>query len=143
MLLLVATILLASSQIFLRNFLGTGISWADPLLRLLVLWLSLMGAMAATRDNNHIRIDLLSRYLPSTFKRLSQKVTDLFAAIVCILLAWHSARFVYLEWQDASVLFSSVPAWLGELIMPFGFAVMALRFALSVFLGRYEKKEEV
>ena len=53
MLLLLVMILLATTQILLRDLLETGLSWADPVLRLLVLWLALLGAMAATRDHNN------------------------------------------------------------------------------------------
>ena len=138
MLLLTAMILLAATQIFLRNFMETGITWADPTLRLLVLWLALLGAMAATRDNNHIHIDLLSRFLPAGIRVLSQRLTDLFAAVVCAMLAWHAGRFVLFEWQDGITLFASIPAWAGELILPVGFGVMAVRFLLSTVSGKKE-----
>lgn len=128
---LTSLVLLATSQILLRNIWGIGIAWSDPLLRVLVLWIALLGAMAATRDNNHIRIDILSHYLPERLRQLSRRITDLFATVVSCLLAWHSARFVYLEWEVGNILFGSIPAWLCELIIPLGFGVMALRFLLA------------
>lgn len=128
--LLGAMILLAGAQILLRNFLDSGLAWSDPLLRVLVLWLGLLGAMLATRENKHIRIDILSRYLPARLKVLGNAVTALFSAAVCAILAWHSGRFVHYEWQDGSEIFYNVPAWLAELILPVGFGIMALRFAL-------------
>ena len=123
-----AMILLAAAQIFLRNVFDSGISWADPALRVLVLWVALLGAMVATRNGNHIHIDILSHVLPTRYRNLVHRVTDLFAGAVCLLLAWHGGRFVVYEWQDGSLLFGAVPAWACELIIPFGFAVMALRF---------------
>jgi TRAP-type C4-dicarboxylate transport system permease small subunit len=84
--------------------------------------------MAATRDGNHIQIDLLSRFLSEQLQRYVRLVTDLFSAFICGLLAWHGGRFAYFEWQDGSILFAAVPAWACELIIPLGFAVMALRF---------------
>lgn len=131
-----AMILLACTQILLRNLLDSGIGWGDPTLRVLVLWVTLFGAMAATREGNHIRIDLLSHYLSRSLQHWSRRLTDLFAALVTGLLAWHSGRFVYFEWQDGGLLFSQVPAWACELIMPFGFFVMALRFLSSSLIGR-------
>lgn len=126
--LVLAMILLAASQIFLRNFWGVGLVWADPLLRVMVLWVGLLGAMAATRSNNHITVDVLSRFLAPGLKRASQWVTGLFATFVCALLAWHGARFVAMEYEAETVLFSGIPAWCCELIIPLGFGVMALRF---------------
>ncbi len=133
-LLLVAMIALAGTQILLRNLLETGLEWGDPLLRVTVLWLGLLGAMAATRDDNHICIDIVSRFLPPRAKTASRLVTDLFTATVCGLLAYHSARFVLLEKEAGALAFGFVPAWVCELIMPIGFGIIALRFCVSFVL---------
>jgi len=125
-----AMILLASSQIVLRNFWDSGVIWIDPLLRVMVLWVGLLGAMAATRNNEHITVDVLSRFLSPRLLRMSRIITGSFAATVCTLLAWQGARFVAMEYEAGVVVFAGVPAWCCEIIIPFGFAVMALRFAL-------------
>ncbi|GAB4295885.1 MAG: TRAP transporter small permease [Thiohalomonadaceae bacterium] len=128
--LVLAMILLAAGQILLRNFWGVGIVWADPLLRVMVLWVGLLGAMAATRHNNHITVDVLSRFLSPRLKRISQWLTGLFASGVCAVLAWHGARFVAMEYDTGTLVFAGMPAWCCELIIPLGFGVMALRFFL-------------
>ncbi len=51
-------LLLASTQILLRNLFDAGLTWADPLLRVLVLWLGLLGAMIASRSGKHITLDV-------------------------------------------------------------------------------------
>ena len=58
--LLGSLVLLAVGQIVLREVFETGIFWADELIKLLVLWLAMVGSVAATRDNRHIRVDALS-----------------------------------------------------------------------------------
>ncbi len=126
-LLLGAMILLAGSQIILRNFFDTGIDWAPPLLRVLVLWLALLGGMAATRADNHIAIDLVSRFLPERLKRIADAATRLFTAVVCGIIAWYAAQFVWMEYQDQMILFAGVPAWTAEIIIPIGFAIIGLR----------------
>lgn len=131
LLLLGMMILLAATQIALRNIWESGIAWGDPLLRVLVLWVGMFGAMLASRHNQHIRIDVLSHYLSPRWKRYSNGLTQLFSSVICLLLTWHSARFVYFEWQDGAELFSGVPVWLAESILPLGFGVMALRFLLT------------
>lgn len=130
-LLLGAVILLAFTQIALRNLADISFSWADPLLRVVVLWLALIGAIAATRDDNHIRIDLLSRYLPESFGKFLKRITDLFSALISGALAWHSARFVVMEQADGAIAFSNIPVWLFELILPLGFGIIALRFLIN------------
>ena len=74
---LLATIVaLALSQIVLRNVAATGVTWADPMARVLVLWLGLAGALAATRDDKQITVDVLSRFLSSR-RRASTRVVTL------------------------------------------------------------------
>jgi TRAP-type C4-dicarboxylate transport system permease small subunit len=125
-------ILVAGMQIILRNLFDTGFGWSDPLLRVMVLWVGLVGAMAATRERRHISIDVLSRFLPRRGRQISGVITDLFSTVVCFLLTWHSAYFVMQEYQGGTEAFIGVKAWLCEAIMPVGFAVMTLRFAVSM-----------
>ena len=46
-LILTGMILLAAAQIVLRNFFDVGFIWGDELLRMLVLWLAVAGAVAS------------------------------------------------------------------------------------------------
>ncbi|MFT6012233.1 MAG: TRAP-type C4-dicarboxylate transport system permease small subunit, partial [Candidatus Azotimanducaceae bacterium] len=62
---LLAMLLIALGQIVLRNGFDSGVLWAESFARILVLWVAMLGAMVATRENNHISIDAVSRYLPN------------------------------------------------------------------------------
>ncbi|MBT2988926.1 MAG: C4-dicarboxylate ABC transporter permease [gamma proteobacterium symbiont of Ctena orbiculata] len=141
-LLLSATILLAASQIVLRNLFDSGLIWADPTLRIMVLWLALLGAIAATRENRHIRIDILTHRLSKRSQSILSGVNDLFSAIVCAIITWHAVRFVHAEWQDGARLFAELPAWLGEIIIPIGFGVMTLRFLFNLSLQLLQRDGE-
>jgi TRAP-type C4-dicarboxylate transport system permease small subunit len=57
--LLSVLILIAFSQIILRNFFSTGIAWGDALVRSLVLWTGFIGATIAAREGQHISIDVV------------------------------------------------------------------------------------
>jgi TRAP-type C4-dicarboxylate transport system permease small subunit len=135
-LLLSSMILLAAFQILLRNGFSSGISWADPALRLSVLWVAMLGAMAASRAGRHIRIDVLSYYLTDRAKSISRFITNSFSALICALLAWHAGRLVFYEWADGTTLFSGFPTWLGAIILPIGFGIMSSRFLLTALLQR-------
>jgi TRAP-type C4-dicarboxylate transport system permease small subunit len=139
-LLLISMVLLAGSQILLRNLFESGLIWADPTLRIMVLWIALLGAIAATRENRHIRIDLISHILAKQYLPLVSIVNNLFSALVCGIIAWHSARFVYFEWTDGTKLFGNLPSWAGEIIIPFGFTVMTIRFLINIPLDLSGKK---
>jgi len=128
-LLLTAMILIAVAQILLRNIGETGVSWGDPLLRILVLWLGLLGAMVATRKDSHISIDLLTRYMSARFRCLSDLLGTTFSLVVCVLLAYHGGRFVLQDRRATVSAFAGLPAWWFEVIIPLGFGVMSVRYA--------------
>lgn len=127
-LLLGAMILLAPLQIFLRNFFDEGVSWGDPLLRVLVLWVGLLGAVSASRGNRHITIDVLSRFLSEKLQLSVRIVTSLFTVVVSGAVAWYSWQFVALEREFESVAFNDFPAWIFQIVIPLSFAVMAIRY---------------
>lgn len=131
--LLTTMIVLAFLQIALRNLGDMTISWGDPVLRVMVLWVALFGAIAATRDNNHIHMDIVARYLPERLRQPLHRFTDSFSAFICGLIAWHGVQLVILEHQDGTIAFNGIPTWTLELILPFGFSVMSLRFLANAF----------
>lgn len=126
-------ILLALTQIVLRNVFGMGLEWSEPLLRVMVLWLGLLGALAATRKNQHITIDVLSRKLSPKLKAISCALSSLFSSVVCGIITYYSIQFVIMEYEDGMMAFSNVPAWVCEIIIPIGFGLMALRFFINCF----------
>jgi TRAP-type C4-dicarboxylate transport system permease small subunit len=131
---LLATMIgLAAYQVIARNLFDSGVMWGDGLVRVLVLWVTLLGGMVASRYDEHIRMDLAGRFLSVRGDRLRQRLTSAFTAAICGLFAWHSARFVWLDYQDGVTAFAAVPAWVCESIMPFGATVMCLRYLLHVF----------
>ncbi len=93
---LLAMVTLAFSQIVMRNLFGSGTIWLDPLLRVLVLWVGLLGALVATRQDKQISVDVLTRILPEKLKIISNIITRSFAAIVSAIIAWHSFLFLIL-----------------------------------------------
>lgn len=132
--LLAAMVLLAAGQIALRNVWGTGLDWADEALRILVLWVTMVGSVAATRDQRHVRIDALSRYLPVGFNRWTELAIDGFAAVTSMLLAWCSYAFVADSFvADDRVFGGQISSWSVQLILPVGFALIGYRYTVACF----------
>lgn len=129
-LILSTMILLAAGQIILRNFLDIGFIWGDEILRMLVLWLAVAGALAASRSDKHISIDVLNRFLPERVSLLAKIVVHLFTAVICAYVAWHSLAFVQMSKEFEDTLLGDVPAWILQSILPVGFGLMAWRYGL-------------
>lgn len=132
-LLLCAMMLLAVGQIVLRIFFNSGLIWVDELLKILVLWIALVASVAASRSRRHLRIDVLSRYVPQRYARVPGVIVDAFAACMCGLIAWYSAEYVLLSLGDTVLL--DTPAWLAHGVLPVAFLLMCYRFTLHFAAG--------
>lgn len=127
---LVALIGLASWQIVARNLDGATLVTGDEMLRILVLWLTLAAAVAASRADRHIAISVLDRYLEGWPLRGVRCLNHLFTAGVCALLCRYSVDFVLLSREFEDTLLGGVPAWWLQAALPVGFGLMAYRHGL-------------
>jgi TRAP-type C4-dicarboxylate transport system permease small subunit len=129
---------LSGAQILLRILFETGLSWADTFARGLVLWTGMLGALAAVRDEKHIALDVLQRFLPESAQRLARFATLGFAAAICAAMAWYSSGLVGIDYAEGlqtggGSIVAALRACFAESILPAGFGLMALRFALRMF----------
>ena len=130
--LLTMMILLAFSQIVLRNFFDTGIDWGDALVRYLVVWVGFIGAAIATKEGKHITIDVLSRWITGAGSSAIQAISHFSSAAVCGLLTWAGIKFIWFEAQMGGTAFFKLPTWVPELIIPVTFGLMTLRYTLRL-----------
>lgn len=121
-------VVFATLQIILRNIFDTGFSWITPMLGVLVFWVGMLGALVATREQGHIKINVLSVYVSDTLKIVFQIITNLFSCIVSLVIAYYAVGFVQLDLDSTTKAFANVPVWVTEVIMPITFTLMGLRF---------------
>jgi C4-dicarboxylate transporter DctQ subunit len=129
--LLSVMILVAFLQIVLRNFFATGLTWGDPLVRNLVLWVGFIGAAVAAREGKHISIDVVSEWTSPRAKVVIGVIIHVVSFIVCGLLTFAAVKFVSNEALMGSITFLGIRAWVPELILPIAFALMSLRYGFQ------------
>lgn len=124
--------LLSVAQIIAREVFETGFYWSGELVRIMVLWLAMVGAVAACRENRHIRIDAVSHLLSDRAIAAARLVVDTFAAGVCAVVAWHAWRYVQLEMEFEDTVLIDTPAWIVHAIVPVAFGLLSYRFLIGV-----------
>jgi len=133
--LVVLMVVLAGGQIVLRNVFHSGIAWAEPVLNVLLLWSAMLGAVVATREDQHIGLDFIGRFVHGVPLRVVRFIALSFAAVFCAYLAWFSYGMFADTYMDrSSSLSAGIPAWLEQAILPVGFGLMALRFFIRSLL---------
>lgn len=128
--LLAAMVGVATYQIVARNLFGTGLVWGSDLVHVGMLWATMIGAVAAARGNRHISIDLVARFGGPRLQRFAARVTALFAAVLCGMLAWYSIAVVEMDFQDDTPGVALVPAWVCESIIPLAGTMMSVNYLL-------------
>jgi len=124
-------VLLAFLQVVLRNVFGTGMIWADTLVRHLLLWAGFFGGSIAAFEGRHISIDALTKYLPQRWKHIAAIVTNLFGAVVCVFLAQAGLTFVTSEAETGGEFLFGLPGYVGMVIIPIGYFLLMVHFALK------------
>ncbi|MCK5697384.1 MAG: TRAP transporter small permease subunit [Gammaproteobacteria bacterium] len=126
-------------QIILRNIFDMGIVWGDTFLRISVLWLGLMGALVASRNNNHISMNLGQKYLSDKNQNNVKIIIYFFTSGICFIISWFGGNLVLMEYEEAGLAFANIPIWITVLIIPIAFIIMGLRylaFSLLLLLGQ-------
>ena len=140
--LVILMVTLGFLQILFRNLIAVGIVWIDSLVRHLVLWIALLGASIATRENRHITIDIISGRVSPVHYSWVQGAAQLFSALVCLLLVYPAVRFVQNDYVAGKTLAFGIPLWLSQAVMPAMMLVMGARFLLqglkNIFPGNRE-----
>lgn len=127
-LLLLAMIFLACWQIVLRDVFSGGTVWINPLLRHLVLWAGLLGAVVATRRGKHISMDLASYLVPDQLKPWIGLACHVFSCLVSAVLTWAAVVFVRNEAMFGGPTLLSIPSWAWNLIFPLAFGLIFFHF---------------
>lgn len=126
--LLGALLLMSFGQVGGRLLLNMGFQSGDAIIYHLVLWTGLWGALLATRQQEHITIDIVSRFASLRYRTLIRIITNLFSGVICSILVHASIRFIHDEMTHIDTEILHIPLWVYELIIPYAFAVMSIRF---------------
>ncbi len=132
---LVVMILLACYQIALRWFTSGGIIWIDPLLRYLVLWSGLLGAVLATARDGHISLDVIGYLLSDRVKDGIRVLTCTFSTVVSLFLLRATLLFIHSEIEFGSGGLFGLPSWGWNLIFPIAFAMISFHFGIATLLA--------
>ena len=147
---LLSMILVAFLQVILRNFFSTSILWGDTFSRHLVLWVGFLGASLATYEGRHITIDIFSRLLSPTFKRVVAILVNIFSATVCFFLMKAAINFISIEKREfdrlknlgVTNLIAGIPEWIYSLIIAIAFGIMTLRFLIHALENIVNRKSQ-
>ncbi|MCB2149211.1 MAG: TRAP transporter small permease [Deltaproteobacteria bacterium] len=95
----------------------------------LVLWLALLGASLALKQQRHIRLEVVLRYCGNRIRQWAAVAVNLFGTVVMGILLCTSLEFV----KNETAMFGAW-GWL-SIIFPFFFSVAAFRYLVRFASG--------
>ena len=128
---LVAIVGLPLVEVAARPLDGIGIPGSIDLVRHLTLWIGFLGAVAAVPAGRHLALGFAAA-LSGRWRAAAEVVAGALTVAVCFLLAKAAFDMVLADRASQTVIAGVLPLWLGEIVMPAGFAMMGWRFLLRL-----------
>jgi C4-dicarboxylate transporter DctQ subunit len=122
--------LITFGQVIARYMFDYSFVWALELVTFLFAWLIFLGMSYGVRVGSHIGVDALIKALGPRAARIVGAI----AAVCCIVYALIA---LYGAWRYVSTMHMigtlaqdlPIPVWIPQIVLPLGFALLALRFA--------------
>lgn len=138
-----AMVVLTFVQVALRSLYAYGrFQWANqllgqmdgtgPLVSLLVLWLTFLGASLLTRDGRHIHIDIFSSLLPDRWLPAREVLLASVALVISGIMLKVCIDYIRMEMAFGGTALYGLPSWAGQIILPAGFGLLCFRFLVKV-----------
>lgn len=93
---LLAIFVMIIFQVFTRYVLNMPLSWSEELARLMVVWLTFLGAGFVASRNAHIAVDLLAVYLPKKLATATQILAMVLVAAGSIYMIFAAVSLMIL-----------------------------------------------
>jgi len=136
---LAALMVLPIIEVICRKLFQGGVPGGSALQQHLVLIIGLLGGMFAARDRRLLSLSTLTNFLKGRWQWFARMFSSAFAAGITVFLCLAAIQLVQSERAGGKLLLPGVPLWTVQLIMPLGFAVIALRLlwhAADAWRGR-------
>ena len=122
-LILAIVTILVISQVVFRYVIDQPLAWSEELARYLIIWLTFLGASIGIRKYGHIRVEILSRILPQTWRRILQLLIDVMIITFLAIMVWQGVYTsqTFMVFKSSAM---SLPQGYVFLSVPVGAAVM-------------------
>ncbi|NLD36532.1 MAG: TRAP transporter small permease subunit [Desulfatiglans sp.] len=115
------------------NLVLNNMGWSEPFSRMMLLWITFLGASMLTTENRHIKIDIFGQFMSPFLISLREVITSIACITICFFMVHSSVGYIRMEIVHGTGIILGIKAWVWYLIIPAGFLLILLRFALNLF----------
>ena len=132
---LLAIILISFTNVLMRNTGLGGLVWADRITINLVFFIAVLGSSLASSEKKHITIDLANNIMSGRLRSFASVVSDILATAASGFLVYFSVSLTVLEYREGLSILPGIGTWIPISIMPFGCAIIAVRYLMHAVNG--------
>ena len=126
-------IIIAFGQVVLRNTLSMGFLWVEHLTRILILWVTFLGASLASLQGKHICMDLFTRHVSDRNRKILETLAAGIVIVCCFLLFQTSLSYIQIQRvNEVSHIWPGSPDWIYLTIIPYFFIITVFRSILHI-----------
>ena len=124
---LATMVVLPLLEIGVRRVFGIGVPGSGPIVQHLTLWVGFLGAAIAAREGKLLSLATGGLLPAGAARRVAAIFTAAIGSGVAAILAAAAVEFVRAERETGSTIGAGVPTWIAQIVLPVGFALIALR----------------
>ena len=137
-------VLITIAAVFMRYVVGQPLQWTEEVSGLLMIWIIMIGGVAAEREDNHLTIPLLPDALPRRVGLTMNIVVSIFSIVILAYmarLAWQladKAQYKLTQILGVSWFWIDIAVTVGCTLMAFYTALRVLRYLREMKLSDAE-----
>jgi len=139
---LLATTLIIFVNVFMRYFMNQSITWAEEIVKYLMIWIAFIGGSTCFRKGVHVSIDILLDIVPKRAQIFIVTIITLICAAFTTAMAFYGIKLVEFIQNSGQVTPAlSMPMWIPYLALPIGFTLMTIRnleILIKILKGKHE-----
>jgi len=126
---LLSTLVILFFNVVLRYVFQASTTWAEELIRYLMVWIAFIGCSICVRKGIHVGIDFFLQFVNTTGKILINRIVNLICVIFCGLMTYYAWQLVQFNLNTGQVTPAlGIPMYIPYLAAPVGFFLMTVRF---------------
>lgn len=142
------------TNVVMRYIFNNSLSWSEEFARYLFVWFSWIGVSAGVKDNEHLRVEILSMALAKKGFIKADEAIKIIVSLIWLATSWIVAYYgiIVISAQiDMNVLTPAmrIPVWIAYLSIPFCSFIVGIRLIINmigsvrIIIGKTNSGSEV
>lgn len=125
---LLATTVILFINVVLRYVFKASTSWAEEVIKYLMIWITFIGGSICVRRGAHVSIDFFMAYLSEKMRKAVSALVFVVSICFTLTMTYYGVTVISFTIKTAQVSPAlQIPMWIPYLSVPFGFSLMSLR----------------